>query len=291
MYDDLTVQLTREQTALYLERIGLVEEAGLFREDDGLQAGELGLKPDLRLLDKLIYAHQITVPFENLSIILEGKGVELGTEYLFDKIVTRRRGGYCFELNKSFNSLLLGLGYKTTAHVGRIFSSPYLRPRVHRINLVYLDEGKGVEPYFSDVSSGGTQPAQAVPLKTGTFTDFLDKTFRFNYGEVHHDQGIRENTWVLYRINDDGDALGLVAFEEQEQYEVDFVPHNHFTSTHPESRFVSNVVVNQRRVDGHASITNDLFRLVAEGQEPLERDVSDPNVRAEVLESYFGIVL
>ena len=53
---------------------------------------------DPAALRALHRAHQLTVPFENLSIHLS-EPISLDEDKLLDKIVTRRRGGFCYELN------------------------------------------------------------------------------------------------------------------------------------------------------------------------------------------------
>ncbi len=64
--------------------------------------------PALRSLHR---AHQMTVPFENLSIHLP-EPISLGADDLIDKIVVRRRGGFCYELNGAFALLLQALGFQ-----------------------------------------------------------------------------------------------------------------------------------------------------------------------------------
>ena len=78
----------------YLARIGI----------DGAK------EPTLAFLDELVYAHQCSVPFEDLDICEKHAEISLDIAALFDKIVTRRRGGYCFEQNALFASLLRALG-------------------------------------------------------------------------------------------------------------------------------------------------------------------------------------
>src|ERR1039457_559684 len=58
-------------------------------------------------------AHLYTVPFENLDIHL-GRGLSLDEAALFDKVVTRGRGGFCYELNGLFCALLRDLGFRVT---------------------------------------------------------------------------------------------------------------------------------------------------------------------------------
>jgi len=302
MYDELLVELTLEQVAKYLERIELFEEAQMLVDSLAENPDVCPFEPTVEFLDKLIYAHQLTVPFENLEVCDLKLPVNLSTIRLFDKIVTRSRGGYCFELNKSFNSLLKALGYKTSSHLGRIqlFAvretpmegttkvSP--GPPSHRINLVYISDGETEKKYLADVSFGGPQPAGAVLVEEGSHVDSLGGQFNFYYGQVNEPRGIQANSWLLTRISSSGEEQGIVSFEEYKQLEANFVSPNFFTSNNPESRFVTNRTVNLRRKDGHVLVTDDLFKLTSNGV-TTEIDISDPKVRADILKEYCGIVI
>src|SRR5207253_2709812 len=68
------------------------------------------LEPTARTLRGLQLAHLLAVPFENLGIH-SGEPIILEDKALFDKIVVRRRGGFCYELNGLFASLLGALGF------------------------------------------------------------------------------------------------------------------------------------------------------------------------------------
>lgn len=85
----------------YLERIGA-------QEGDGVAV----------LADR----HFRSVPFENLAIHL-GEPIDLAPEALFDKIVHRRRGGFCYELNGLFAWLLGELGHDVR-FVGGVVHTP-----------------------------------------------------------------------------------------------------------------------------------------------------------------------
>ncbi|MGH2486980.1 MAG: arylamine N-acetyltransferase, partial [Ktedonobacterales bacterium] len=54
--------------------------------------------PSLSLLRALHQAHLLAVPFENLSIHYD-QPITLEDATLYDKIVRRQRGGFCYELN------------------------------------------------------------------------------------------------------------------------------------------------------------------------------------------------
>ncbi len=69
------------------------------------------IAPNAETLRLLQLAHLRAVPFENLSIH-SGEPVVLDDRALFEKIVGRRRGGFCYELNGLFAALLRGLGFE-----------------------------------------------------------------------------------------------------------------------------------------------------------------------------------
>lgn len=69
----------------------------------------------LDFLSVLLRQHTLQVPFETVELHYSpDKEVSLSPDALFDKIVTRRRGGYCFELNSFFGLILQSLGFKVT---------------------------------------------------------------------------------------------------------------------------------------------------------------------------------
>ena len=74
----------------YLDRIGYTGTRALTQEN----------------LTLLIRQHLETVPFENLDCWGKGAPLSNDPEVLFEKIVTRRRGGICFELNGLLFELL-----------------------------------------------------------------------------------------------------------------------------------------------------------------------------------------
>ena len=79
-------------------------------------------RPSTEALQVLHAAHLRSVPFENLSIHL-GEPVILDESALLDKIVGRRRGGFCYELNGLFAALLTALGFDVTLLAGRVLTA------------------------------------------------------------------------------------------------------------------------------------------------------------------------
>src|SRR5512138_521704 len=95
---------------------------------------------DADVLALLQERHLRTIPFENLDIHLDAP-IQLDEAALFDKIVTRRRGGICYELNGLFAALLRQLGGSVTVMAGRVFADGTLGPVFDHMALrVDLDE-------------------------------------------------------------------------------------------------------------------------------------------------------
>lgn len=81
-------------------------------------AGELAL--NVTILSALQEAHLLSVPFENLDIH-RGKEIALDLPRLFQKVITMKRGGFCYELNGLFHWLLHELGFKVRMVSGRVY--------------------------------------------------------------------------------------------------------------------------------------------------------------------------
>lgn len=116
----------------YLERIGLTAP----------------LEPDLENLERLQRAHLTAVPFENLDVFYR-RGVQTGEDWSVPKIVERRRGGWCFELNGAFGWLLDQLGYRVRRRAATVLYGGNSPMPTHLTLEVLLDR-----PYLVDVGFG-----------------------------------------------------------------------------------------------------------------------------------------
>jgi N-hydroxyarylamine O-acetyltransferase len=117
---------------------------------------------DLARLTELQGAHLVAVPFENLDVF-HRRGVRTDLEWSLPKIVDRRRGGWCFELNGGFGWLLATLGYQ----VDRVSCQVYGRdgwgpPLDHCALVVHLDG----ERWLVDVGFGDCCMVP-VPITSG----------------------------------------------------------------------------------------------------------------------------
>jgi N-hydroxyarylamine O-acetyltransferase len=96
--------------------------------------------------------HQVAVPFENLSIHLD-EPISLNEADLVDKIVTRRRGGFCYELNGTFALLLEALGFGVTRAAARVHMGGRFGPPFDHLALI-VQPDVGTARWLADVGFG-----------------------------------------------------------------------------------------------------------------------------------------
>ncbi len=225
-------------------------------------------------------AHATTIAFENFDSY-SGRPVSLDLAQLEDKIVTRGRGGYCFEHNLLLMAAFESLGVDDVSPMlARVRLGPEGSPRP--LNHLLLRVADGGTVWLADVGFGGGGLLDPVPLELGAESD--------------------QSGW-RYRIREDGPELVLQVFNDDAWSDcygfvpepaplVDIEVNNWYTSTHPTSPFVTGIMAGARSVDRCVT----LFA----GDEPvlLERPVGGastvtPVVRAEVpavLEERLGII-
>jgi N-hydroxyarylamine O-acetyltransferase len=123
-----------------------VFDAGAYLDRIGYQGPT---EPTAETLAALHRTHMLAVPFENLDIQLGLRNV-LDPDHVFDKVVRRRRGGWCFELNGLFALLLEELGYTVSRYAAAVVLSDPPTPDFAHLTLrVDLDE-----PWLADVGFG-----------------------------------------------------------------------------------------------------------------------------------------
>lgn len=246
----------------YLERIGITQVK----------------EPSLEFLDELIAAHQSTVPFDNLDICERNLVPSLGVRDLFDKIVTRKRGGYCFELNGLFCSLLKALGFSARPCMARVLLRPIPHPLIsHRANIVTIN-GKR---YYADVGFGGPQPAFAPLIEDGATRAEDGQTFTMHraghsWWELGY-RGTKEEERIVLRI------CAMAVGEE------DFVPLSFFQAANPQSVFKQNRMVNVKTANGALNLRNNTYTVFADGEATITEIEDEDEITRLLLEKY-GIV-
>ena len=193
--------------AAYLERIGIEDVRS----------------PTLATLRNLHAAHVASIPFENLDILL-GRGIQLDIESLRAKLVDRRRGGYCFEHNTLFLTVLQELGYDASAFEARVrVGSVAMRPRTHMVLGVRISG----EDWLADVGFGGEGPFEPVRMD-GAESPMAGLLYRV----------VDECPARVLQMRSGAEWADQYAFLPEPVFPVDFEMANWFTSTYPQSPFV-----------------------------------------------------
>ncbi len=219
--------------AAYLDRIGLEKPENIV--------------PDAGFLRKLQYAHCTTVPYENLDMI-RGIPTSLEPEALFEKIVVRRRGGLCFELNGSFGALLRALGYEVTDLAARYLRGETSIPmRRHRVLIVKAPDGL----WLCDVGIGQSCPREPVKLLEGQEFPQFDENYRFRKDDFLG--------WVLMDYHK-GAWRDFYSFTPEPQLIADFIALNFYCERHPDSPFNTQEMFSLKTAEGRITLDGNIFK-------------------------------
>jgi arylamine N-acetyltransferase len=155
--------------------------------------------PTLDTLRRLVACHLNACPFENLSLHYSTqRTISLNPELLFDKLVNKRRGGYCMEQNEAFATLLRSLGYILYTVGGRVFMEGGVGGLGHMAIIVTLYD---VE-YLVDVGFGGDGLTAPLPIFNGQIIEdpidgVVPERHRIHLGELPHATKKGHKTWML----------------------------------------------------------------------------------------------
>ncbi|MFE7564894.1 arylamine N-acetyltransferase [Kitasatospora sp. NPDC057500] len=250
--------------AAYLDRIGAA------------RPGRAGADELARLQE----AHLDAVPFENLSIHL-GESVVLEPAALLEKIVDRRRGGFCYELNGAFAALLRALGYRVDLLAARVFNGAKPGPPFDHLALRVAADGAA---WLVDVGFGRFARR---PL-------LLDER-----GEQHDPAGV-------FTLLPSGTADDLdVRLDGEPQYRLelrphtlaDFVPTCWWQTTSPGSLFTRGTTCSRPTPDGGRTTLNStratggtrLLRTAPDGTR--SEELLAPDAALAAYRTHFGITL
>lgn len=187
--------------------------------------------PTIDTLARLVAAHNRSIPFENLDPLTGVPVFDLGPAALTDKLVHRRRGGYCYEHNGLMGFVLEELGYGVERLAGRVIwmggpDAP-LPAQTHNVLSVTVPGTAG--PFLVDVGFGGQTPSSPLRLEAGP---------------------VQRTRHEPYRLSERGDGLVLAAqvrgewqplyvFGTRPTPRIDLQVGSWYVSTHPNSHFVT----------------------------------------------------
>ena len=247
-------------TKQYLERINYLDP----------------VHPTLEVLTRLQVSHLMNVPFENLDI---HNSVKINLANLFDKIVTRRRGGFCYELNGLCYELLNEIGFTVKMVSARVYDGKqdYSPEFDHMALIVEIYDDK----YLVDVGFG---EFSFYPIKIELNKDTIDPrgTIRI--------ETFDENYKVVKKTNSDGKLIPEYLFSETKRQMEEFQERCTYHQTDPASHFMQKRLCSLPTKNGRITLTNNLLKTTEDG-EVVERKLDNEEEFHQALWDHFGIKL
>ncbi|KAM6970974.1 arylamine N-acetyltransferase 2-like [Tautogolabrus adspersus] len=257
----------------YLARIGFSDPA----------------EPSLRVLRSVHRCHQLSVPFENLTVHSGGQ-VKLDLPLLYDKIVNQRRGGFCFENNGLFSWLLCKLGFQVTlfsAQVRSMKTDSYGPPFDHLTLMVSMD-GKR---WLCDVGFGGPGFSAPLSLETSGPQELGHRVYRIRKDEkMHFLEWQQEENRGL-----NGDWKEIYKFTLEPRCREDFAEMCQYHQSSPCSLFYCKSLCTILKPGGRLTyighrLISTTFPTEVKGFETTTMQLKDEEI-PDVLAVEFGVVL
>ncbi|MFT4511361.1 MAG: N-hydroxyarylamine O-acetyltransferase [Planctomycetota bacterium] len=198
-------------------------------------------------------AHLRAIPFENLEIHL-GQPMRIEPDALFEDLVDRQRGGYCFQMNELLALALLAIGFEVERFAARVWlrnPSP-MPPRSHQVLRVRSSNDRH---WLCDVGFGGGSPLMPLPFEMQRVEEQPLASYRMHH---HEDYGV-----VLQMRGPEPNAeqwSDMISFSLEDQWPADFRYSNHSISTMPESRFVMHRIASRAEPKLRQSLFDGTYR-------------------------------
>lgn len=235
------------------------------------------VKPSLEVLQKLQKTHLLNVPFENLDIHY-GLPITLDINKIYEKVVLKRRGGFCYELNGLYYELLTAIGFDAKMVSARVYDEKkgYGQEYDHLSVVVNLE---GVE-YLTDVGFGEFMFA---PLKIG-----LNEIQHDERGDFMIDMADQE----YFRVNkmSNGKATPEFIFKKDLRKFAEFSGMCIYHQSSPDSHFTQRKLISIPTEKGRITLTTEKLKIT-ENQYTEELALQDEVSFRNKLRNYFKIDL
>jgi N-hydroxyarylamine O-acetyltransferase len=251
------------QTNLYLRRLGYSEY----------------LDNPLDVLKKLHKNHLLTIPLENLDIHY-GKEITLDIPALFHKIIVKKRGGFCYELNSLFYELLKTIGYQVDMISGRVYEidKGFKDEFDHLAVVAHIDD----EPWLVDVGFGRRFGYYPLRIKLNEIQE--DETGRYRI--IQHD-----SRYLAVQQQDENDAwVTSYIFTLAPRELAEFTAMCYFHQTSHASFFTRNKLCTIATPNGRITLTDNSLKIT-ENDRVREFPILDSDDFEQKLTDYFGIRL
>jgi N-hydroxyarylamine O-acetyltransferase len=247
-------------TKQYLERINYVDP----------------INGSFEVLSKLQLMHLMAVPFENLDIHNNAK---IDLTNLFDKIVTRKRGGFCYELNGLFCELLKEIGFTVKMVSARVYEAKkgYSAEFDHLALVVTIKD----DNYLTDVGFG---EFSFYPIKIELNNENSDPAGIFRV------ETFDENYMIVTKKNAGGKFIPEYIFSEKPRKLEDFYDRCNYHQTNNESHFMQKRICSLLTKTGRITLIGNTLKITENGAIK-EKQLNNEQEIQQALWNYFGIKL
>jgi len=217
--------------------------------------------PTRETLTRLHELHTGAIPFENLSPFL-GEPVKLHVASLQEKMVDRRRGGWCFEHNWLFTHALRAVGFEVKTLAARVrwnVPAGVTPARSHMLMLVTAEGGL----YIADVGFGGLTLTAPLAFEPHVEQQTPHEPHRL----------MPEGERLVLQAKLAGEWHDLYAFDLYEQIQPDYEVSNWYLSTWPQSQFVTGIIAARADVQSRHVLRNTRYQVHHRGGETERRNV------------------
>jgi N-hydroxyarylamine O-acetyltransferase len=219
-------------------------------------------------LRRLHETHRETFLFENLAI-QQGGSISVEPQDIARKFLDQGQGGYCFEQNTLFATMLRACGFDCATLLGRVRRGPpEMWARTHMVLRVgtvssgtpesrAADAESAENVWLADVGFGAVGLVAPIPLRDGIVSHQRGLTYRLRR---------EEPVWVLSMCDAAGQTTDLYEFADDSQTHMDVVVANHYTSTHPDSIFRRSLTIQGVRGNERLILRSDVFSRYIDGK-------------------------
>ena len=232
-----------------------------------------GLTPCLETLVELQRQHVYSIPFENLDILAQVPP-NLDRDYLFDKLVNRRRGGVCYELNTSFFNLLTALGFSARQISGRCYFDTPLTG--HVFTLVHLPEGD----FIADVGFGDNP----VPVLSAEPGPAVEGYHAISWTERDEDGLLR-----LYQQRSGEESSFQYQFSLEPRRQEEFMDTFRFTAAPGNTKFSERHMCCRFTPEGRISLLKGTLTIIAYNRVVESRPIAPGAETERCLREYFDL--
>ncbi|WP_338473327.1 arylamine N-acetyltransferase (plasmid) [Niallia sp. XMNu-256] len=256
-----------ELNALFRKRIGIPENESI----------------PFEALDNVLEKTAKSIPFENLCII-ENKTNDITKENLINKILVKKEGGLCYELNSIFYFFLIENGFNSVLARGVIYENAIqeflILGRTHVTILITHQK----QTYLIDTGFGGNLPLKPVPLTGETITS-NNGDFRIRKLESEHGDYVLE---MKLKHKDTDWKIGYAFDSKKPIIDVsEFNDIQTIIAEHQESPFNKKPLITRLTTRGSLTLTNNSFTQWIDGI--VTKEKIDNARFKELLKQHFGV--